>query len=601
MIEKMKKIYAILSVLCLSLFAVSCSSNMLDDDSLQKQGYLKIDLTTLLSTNTRAVMSKPDNYNPRTIAIKITDSKGNVIKETGDFDNDETFKGNIVLAPGTYTITGSSARWDGSDSAFGAPYYAGSTTVSISPKVLSTANLVLTQANVKVTVRFDNNFKAHFKDANCVITSALEEVAAQRFGLNTVGTVYFPVAPLNFFLGVTNKDDETFSMSRDITEVKARDHFIINYKLAESGSMGGVTVIVDDETQSYDYTIEIPRKSSVALRTNNANAWSNFAELNGAVTAKPSSFVEEGLSFQYKVKDAETWTAVPYAQLVKGENDTYSYKLTELTPGKEYVYRMNYQHEDVNVNSNEVYFTTEAQLQVPNAGMENWFLDGNAWSPNAAGEKNYWSTSNPGSTLMGEQWNVTTGITDGAYNGTSAQLSSKYVVIKFAAASLFTGTFQKLIGTNGAELNWGQPFDSRPSALNVWMKYTTGAINRGNQPSGIGAAAKGENDNAQVFCALLTESIKAANAQNSDGYEMTTAINWQTDPRVIAYGEKTLNTNTEWANVNIPLVYHSLTTKPTHVLIVCTSSKWGDYFYGCDTSTLLLDDFSFIYGEPTVQ
>ena len=102
---------------------------------------------------------------------------------------------------------------------------------------------------------------------------------------------------------------------------------------------------------------------------------------------------------------------------------------------------------------------------------------------------------------------------------------------------------------------------------------------------------------------MLTENQKVANAGHSDGYEMSTANNWQTDPRVIAYGELIQNTSDgAWKEFNIPLTYHSLTQKPTHLLIVCSSSRWGDYFYGCDSSTLLLDDFTLEYGDtPVVQ
>ena len=131
------------------------------------------------------------------------------------------------------------------------------------------------------------------------------------------------------------------------------------------------------------------------------------------------------------------------------------------------------------------------------------------------------------------------------------------------------------------------------------MKYTPGSINRGTQPSG--AAAKGDNDHCQIFCALLTEQLKVANT-SVDGYELSTGIDWQNDPRVVAYGELTQNTaDTEWKAFNIPLTYHSTTIKPTHMLIVCASSRWGDYFYGSDSSKLLLDDFSFTWGEPVVR
>ena len=86
---------------------------------------------------------------------------------------------------------------------------------------------------------------------------------------------------------------------------------------------------------------------------------------------------------------------------------------------------------------------------------------------------------------------------------------------------------------------------------------------------------------------------------------MTTEIDWENDPRVVAYGQMTQNTASGekvWQELNIPLVYHSATKKPTHLIIVCSASKWGDYFYGSDSSVLNLDDFELVYGdEPTIR
>ena len=589
----MKKIYSIFTILFLSLLAVSCSSEIAET---QEVGYLKLELTTLVATNTRAT-AVPSTYNPKTIAVKITDSTGKVVLETSDFENDDQFKQNIALEPGTYSIAASSAGWDGSDSGFGVPYYVGSTTATVQAKNLVKASLTLTQANVKVTVKYDDSFRTYFTQANCIVTSAIEGVSAQRFGLGTTGSAYFPVANLNFFLGVTNKAGQSFSMSKDVTDVKARDHFIINYKIADAGSLGGVTVKVDDATQEYNFTIEVPRKSSTALLANPANAFSNYALLSTAVTAKTSQFDASHLSLQWQVKGDATWNTVSSAQLTAGDNDSYTYKLTNLDPGKEYAYRLNYNDGETEVNSNVENFTTEAQGTIYNAGFENWYMDGKIAIAGKQGDAKYWNTSNAGAAnYIGS---VTTQDTNFKHSGnSSAKLASAYAVVKFAAASIFAGDFVGLVGTKGAKLDWGVPFTSRPSALKGYLSYTPGAINRGNQPSGVGAPNKDDNDACQIFCALVTEQFHVANTDVS-GYEMSTTIDWENDPRVVAYGELTQNTssNGSWEAFSIPLKYHSLTTKPTHMILVCSSSKWGDYFYGSDSSVLYIDDFSFDYGE----
>lgn len=603
----MKKIKYIFSLVIMAAVMVSCSQDL---DINSNQGYIALKIQSFVSTNTPGAGTRaavPGDYNAKQLCVEIKDQSGNVVKSTNDFENDAEFQGNIVLNTGTYTIEAHSANWDGSDSGFDAPYYFGSTTVNVQPQTLQTANITCTQANVKLTVTFDQSFVDNFNSATATITSSLQNVAPLAFVMNqTTKSGYIPAGDFEAKLDVINKSNVEHSLIRTFTDVQPRDHYILNFKLADEGILGGdkpgISVDVDESTNTYTYTFEVPTKSAIAMVARQANAWSNFAMLNGSITAKTATFDNSNLVLQWRQTGATEWSEMANSELTIDGDDNVTTTLKGLTPNTSYEYRLYYADGEVDVASEPVAFTTEEATGIQNSGFENWFLDGKAWSPNANGET-YWATSNPGSTLMGEKWNVTTSITEGAFNGISAQLKSTYVVIKFAAASLYTGTFEKLLGTNGAELNWGVPFTSRPTSLKGYMKYNTGAINRGNQPSGIGAAAKGENDNCQIFCALLTEDMKVANASNSDGYEMSTAINWQTDPRVIAFGELIQNTSDDaWKAFEIPLVYRSLTQKPTHLLIVCTSSRWGDYFYGCDSSTLLLDDFSLEYGDaPAVQ
>lgn len=596
----MKKIFSILSIICFSVLAISCNNEM-EEAAEQQNGYLKLNFETLVSTNTRATAA-PQDYNPKTIAVKIINSAGTVVKETQNLENDQEFKGNIVLAPDTYTITASSAGWDGSDSGFDVPYYAGSTEVTIKKNTLSQATITLTQANVKVTVNFSDNFRTYFKQAECIVRSTLAGVNLQRFSMGSPSaSAYFPVSTLRFLLDVINRSDEEFSMSKEITDVKARDHFIINYKIADAGSIGGITVTVDDATQSYTFDVEVPRKPSISLVASQANAFTSFAYLTGAVTAKTSEFKDENLSLQWKKSTDADWTTVPASSLTKGENDTYSYKLINMTPATEYVYRINYNDGDTNISSDEQSFTTESETPIYNAGFENWYSEGKIDICGNAADGKYWNSSNAGAaTYIGSVTTQDTGFKHGG--NSSARLGTKWAVVKLAAASLFTGDFIGLIGTKGAKLDWGVPFTSRPSALKGYYSYVPGSINRGTQPSGVGAPAKDSNDECQIFCALVTEQFHVANAEAS-GYEMTTDINWATDERVVAYGQMTQSTssNGAWQELNIPLVYHSMTTKPTHLIIVCSASKWGDYFYGSDASVLHIDDFSFEYGEPTLQ
>lgn len=598
----MKRIYLpIVCMLTLILVAASCSNK--EEVMGNEEGYIQMDINTLTSTIDSRAMHVPAGYDAKKLYVEIKDANDQVIKSTHDFANDVSFKGTITLSPGQYSIHAHSDNWDGSDSGFDAPYYVGFTNVNVEAKKLVKAKITCTQANVKLTINFDSHFKESFQNANVIVTSKHDEITPRNFHMGSeTKPAYFPVGDINLQLFVTNKKGESHVMSRDITDVKARDHYIITYKLAEAGTMGGINIKVDDATKTYTYTIEVPRKSSTALATNKANAWSTFAYLSGAVISKTSQFDKTKVSLLWKPSNAETWNTVPFSELTEGDNDNYTYTLLGLTPNTSYTYCLSYTDNDNQTKSPEVKFTTEQQLGIENNTFDNWYKSDKVWYPNAQGSS-YWGTSNSGSAgVMGEDYNVTTGITEGAYEGTSAQLQSMYVVLKFAAASLFTGKFVGMIGTNGAKLSWGVEFASRPTALTGYMKYTTDKVDRGDQPTGVGAPEKDkENDACQIFCALLTQPLKVANAANDAGYELSTSFDWDNDPRIIAYGELTQNTNdSAWKQFTIPLKYHTLTEQPKYMLIVCSSSKWGDYFYGSTSSKLLLDNFEFVYGNSPI-
>lgn len=593
----MKKIFSILSVLALTMVAISCSNDA-DESANAEVGYLKLGIETNGTTMTRA--SAPTGYDATQLYVEVKNADGDVVASTDDFGNDADLNsGYLTVTPGQYTVIAHSNNWDGNGSGFGTPYYYGEATVTVKTKTVTTAKVTCTLANVKVTVNFSDEFKSSFARATSTVESAVEGVSAQAFTMGSdKGSAYFPVGNLTATLSVFNNSGDGHSMIKEITDVQARDHYIINYTVAAHGYQGGVTVKVDPNTNTYTYTFEVPRKGGTSLAAYTANAWSTFAYLSGAVTAKKDDFDSSKLKLQWKAADATDWTEVANSALTISGDDI-SYKLTGLTPATSYTYRLVYVTDDTEVNSSEVEFTTETQTAIYNGGFENWYVDGKISICGNEADGKYWNSSNAGAaTYIGS---VTTQDETFVHSGSSsARLATAWAVVKLAAASLFTGDFIGLIGTKGAKLDWGVPFTSRPTALKGYYSYVPGALNRGTQPSV--APAKGENDECQIFCALVTELFHVANAA-ADGYEMTTGIDWENDKRVVAYGQMTTNENSngQWLELNIPLEYHSLTAKPTHLIIVCSASKYGDYFYGSDSSVLNLDDFEFVYGDTPTE
>ena len=600
----MKKIQYILTFLFVALFAVSCSQDM---ELEGEQGYLTLRVNSLVSTNeggTRA--AAPEDYAPRTLHVEIVDQSGKVVKSTDDFANDKNFQGNIKMKVGTYTIVAHSANWDGNGSGFDTPYYYGSTTVKVLSQSLVTASVTCTQANVKLTVNYDDVFASSFKSAVTTVTSAVSGIDPLQFVMNeTTKSGYIPVGNFDVKLDVVNYSDVSNTLTRKFENVKAREHYILNFKLAQDGYLGdgtgaGVKVEVDESTNTYTYTFEVPRKSAISLVTRAANAWSTFAMLSASVTAKTQSFDNAGLTMEWRVAGATDWNVIPYDALTIDAQDNVTTTLKGLTPNTSYEYRLRYINGDADVVCEPVAFTTEQQIALYNGGFENWWMDGKVAYANEQGVS-FWDTSNKGAASFGGS--NTTETTDAAYvhgGSKAARLESKYIVIKFAAASLYTGSFIELVGTKGAKLNWGVPFASRPTALKGYMQYEPASVNRTSTSAPAGAPASGEPDQCGMYCALLSEALLV------DNTDMSTFPDWENDSRVIAYGslplDQNVHSNGAWKEVNIPLVYNNINKKPTHLLVVFSASKYGDYFHGGEGSVLYVDDFSLEYGDtPAVK
>lgn len=602
----MKKIYSFLVVCLTAMLVYSCQ----DEDTTDNVGYLSLAIETngLVSMQTKAI---PANYNPKQIAVEILDASGTVVESTPDW---ETLGSQpIRLAPGTYIVNASSYNFDGNESGFDIPYYAGSTQVTIKSGVNTTANITCTLANVKVTVKFDQTFIDAFKEAAVSVSSQKEGVSSQNFVMGTTTkSAYFPVGNLSSTVQVTNKNDMKFSQTDVITGVKARDHYILNYKVAETGSVGGVNVTVDGNETIYTFEFKVSTEVGTKLVvSDNVNAWSKFALVEGTIAA-----IEEGktldpakIIFQYRTADATEWTDA-VATATDATNESFTAKLTGLTGNVSYNCRMVYDKGGANeVVGNPVMFTTEEEVPLINGNMDDWYKSGKTWYPiseayyTAHENSSFWDSSNPGTTTgLGSMINVnpTQGSSTVVHTsgGKSAELKSQFAAFanmgKFAAASLYTGHFVELAGMDGAKIEFGQPFTTRPTQLHGWFQYATGAMDYvgNNTPSELGIVKGTTLDLCSIYIALAKTTYEV------DNTDVSTFIDFANDENIIAYGElpasEAVATNGAWKEFTINLKYNNLTDSPAYIIVCCSASKYGDYFTGSTKSVLYLDDMELI-------
>lgn len=601
----MKRLYYLIYIGFIACF-FACQS---DEDLVSNIGYLRLSVGAGGSANTKAV---PENYKPKQIAVQIVNAQGKVVEET---DDSETWVDPIALETGTYTVKASSNGFDGQESGFDIPYYAGSKEITIKSNQEVQETIVCTLANVKVTVKFDASFLEKFAGRDISVQvgdqTGTNKFTPLNFSTAETRSAYFPVGNLYATLSVSNPDKplEPYTLKQEFTEVKAKDHYMLNYKLQESGETN-ITVTVDPTMHEYSYTFTVSTEA-----TNNANltagAWDRLAYLKAENVTTASGVSMEGITFQYRVKtntptkvDETPWTDVA----TTASESTYTAMLTGLTASTTYEYRLA-NGEGESIGSVKEFTTggTDLKTTLQNGGFEDWYKSGSVWyaaTQTDVSNKTYmWDSSNPGSGSFG--FNPTTGSTDIKHGGNySAKLETQYAYIKLAAASLYYGRFNDLVGTSGAKIDFGQSFTSRPIALKGYFQYAPVAIDRvgGSQPANT--VSKGDMDVCSIFIILSKGTYQLNNTITSTLLSEEKVKN--TD-QFIAYGElpisECVSTNGQWKEFNIPLKYKedAFGEEPTHLIIVCSSSKYGDYFTGGTGSTLYLDDFELIYdGEPTI-
>ena len=570
-----------------------------DELSNSNVGYLRLTMGVDMSVNTRA--DGEEVYDPKQIAVQIVSENDEIVEETSNWE--EWSGKQITLPVGKYTVKASSAGFDGATSGFDKPYYAGNAEITIQKDTEVNQTVTCTLANVKVTVNFDQTFVDNFTSANVEVDDNADNAGISPLTF-TMGEAtqsgYFPVTDLKAVVTAVNKNNVSNTQTDVIENVKARDHYILNYKVDDGKGDGSVSIEFDNTLKTYTYTFFIHTKPTTELSVT-ANAWAKLAYLTGSVVTSKDELTPENMKFQYRVKDADAWTDA--VATLNGE--TYEGKVLGLTPETTYEYRMVYGEEQFVTEVKE--FTTEAATVLYNGDFELWSQSGQTIYPDAAeyagNTSSFWNTSNPGTTqglgAIGGALNPTTSATSPVQHGQyAAQLKSAFKIIAFAAASLYTGNFAGLSGMS-ANMEFGKPFTGHPIALHGYYKYSPVVINHVDRmPEGVNIVEGETMDECSIFIALAKKSFTFNNNDESS------YIDYEGDDNIIAYGELPSGAATSgdgYTEFTIPLKYKSLTEEPTHIIIVCSASKYGDYMTGGEGSTLYVDNFSLVYdGEPAI-
>lgn len=285
---------------------------------------------------------------------------------------------------------------------------------------------------------------------------------------------------------------------------------------------------------------------------------------------------------EYAKQSESSWNSVPSSDIsVSGTSFTAT--LSGLTASTTYKYRVSVD----GTTGSEQTFMTVAAVALENGKLENWSQDGKVWYPNASDADPFWGTGNPGAAnFIGNL----TEPTDESISGKAALLETKNAIIKLGAGNLFTGDFQ-LDGLNGL-LHFGREFSSFPTALRLYYKYTSTTINMIGDNVGDLASMKGEPDICHIYIALSDKSEPYEIRNNPSNRQLFN----KDDANIIAYGEFSSNQSTSsYKQIEIPLEYRYTNRTPKYIIIVASSSKYGDYYIGGVGSKLWLDEMELVY------
>lgn len=401
------------------------------------------------------------------------------------------------------------------------------------------------------------------------------------------------------FDGVSRKNAKPVHASGEIPAVEKGKLYKMQAKYTVTDGDFSFSISIDKDTDDLDDIIVFDPVSSGLVPSAAHEIWAGHATLHAELDEKEAG---EDAKVQFSIStDDETWTEI---DAIRDEPGVYSCKATSLTPSTLYTYRLMVNGEQI---GEPLKFTTEAAPQLPNSDFE---ATSNAESsryasffdPDSEKEEcrtKFWDNGNSASAGYGFVISdSSTDVPEGIGSTKSAVLQSTYAVVKFAAGNLFTGEFGGLSGTNG-KVNFGRPFTSRPTALRLWYKYYGGTVNRGKD----GVISNGEYDIASIQVMVGTWDYKKYGGTATCPVQVNTGDSktfwkYQELPETLAYGdfeERGTGSAGEWKQITINLDYRNETEHPKFIIVSAASSKFGDYFAGCDSSKLWLDNIELLY------
>jgi hypothetical protein len=449
------------------------------------------------------------------------------------------------------------------------------------------------------TVKAVRPVERYFTVAGQIGTSIIDDHNCRVIAMVSEGTDLSDLTVTSFKLGP--KDITTYSMAPE------------QMKDFSEGLEVGVTAF--GITELWTIYVEI---TDISVEISKVNPWTTSAYVTAMAAADKENV------FRFRQKGTESWNDVS-ASDVTTDGGTFVAHIKGLVPETEYEVMVSSGDENTPVSE----FRTAPATKIPNGSFEyaslvkgsNYYKFYDPDCGVAEGETMFWGSGNGegsegvnGSAAMGII--ITTVDKQSKVDGKqSVCAATSQMAGILAAGNIFTGQFAGLVGTEGGMVNFGHPWITRPVALKLHCSYTTSNIDiLGKKlPPGV-SLTKEDYDRAQIKVALgYWDYRKYGGTKESPVHinttDASTFIDYGKDPSTVASGDLIIHkdgyilngsdkvdaSTWEWAEYTIPLVYSDMETLPTHIIVSCASSQFGDYFTGCSSSKLWIDAVELIY------
>lgn len=614
----MKKLISILAS-GLVLGAVSCVKQEMAES--QGEGVLCVDMSVVGQTK---ALSEDQLYNTAEVNIYKADYSGLVRSYVYS-----EIPSPLYLAADKYrvdVIAGEAVAANPAIASWDSRSYKGSQAFEIIADQVTTVQVVANVNNAVTKVSFDPTVAENFTDGY-TMTMTLSDEASSRLvydsdksgaeGYYIVDGLFEPSLTWTF-TGTLAKDGSSFTKTGVIENVQAGKLYNMNLKYTIKDGELDFSLSVDRTTEIVDDTIIFEPVSTGLAPSSIYEIWATRATLHADVDVAEGA--GKKVQFGYSSDGGATWS---YIDAVNDSEGTWKADVTGLAPSTEYTYALVL--DGVHVGDT-MSFTTEAAPNLPNASFEYVSkVSGQSYykfyDPNCGVEEGsfmFWGSGN-GEGSEGVSGSADMGITitaidtaDKIHGNQSVVAQTSSMVGMLAAGNLFTGQFAGLVGTSGGKVNFGRPWTSRPSAMRIWCKYSTGKFNIVNN-NNLGVT-KDDYDRAQIKVAIGTWDYKKYGGTKDSPVHINTTdestfVDYYTDPNTIANGdvviyndgyminngEKVTAATTGWIEYVIPLDYRKFNAYPTHIVVSCAASQYGDYFTGYDKTKLWIDAVELIY------